>query len=246
MKVRLDTFLVERDLAADIDEARAFIMSGIVRSGDCMLDKPGMMVERDIILTIKSRKGHQWASRGGLKLDHALKYFSINPKDKIAIDIGASTGGFTDVLLHHGAKKVYAVDVGYGQLDWRLQQNSRVVVLDRTNARMLTRQQIQEPIDMIVCDASFISLRVILPAAMAMASERAILIALIKPQFELPKEDIGEGGIVTDPGLHRKACFLVEEWLKNEIKWHVLGITESPITGQKGNKEFLIAANGSH
>ncbi len=237
MKIRLDALLLERDLAADIK-----IMTGSVASGDRKLDKPGMMVKRDIALTVKSRKGHQWASRGGLKLDHALAHFSIRPKNKVALDIGASTGGFTDVLLHHGAKKVFAVDVGYGQLDWRLQRDSRVVVLDRTNARHLTQAQVPEPADLIVCDASFIGLRTVLPAALALASDDAMAVALIKPQFELPKEDIGEGGIVIAPALHKKACHLVEEWLKNEQGWRVLGVTESPITGQKGNREFLIAA----
>ncbi|MCB2081493.1 MAG: TlyA family RNA methyltransferase [Hyphomicrobiales bacterium] len=238
-RIRLDALLVARGLAASQAEAEALIRAGEVRSGDRRLDKPGQSVKADISLEVKSRRGHAWVSRGGLKLEGALKIFSLSPEGCIAADIGASTGGFTDVLLQHGAAKVYAVDVGYGQLDWKLQQDPRVVVLDRTNARHLTREQIPEPPAFIVSDVSFISLRTALPAVLSLAALGAICVALIKPQFELPKEDIPDGGVVTDAALHEKACHLVKDWVLSQ-EYTVLGITESPITGQKGNQEFLI------
>jgi 23S rRNA (cytidine1920-2'-O)/16S rRNA (cytidine1409-2'-O)-methyltransferase len=187
-------------------------------------------------------KDHPWVSRGGVKLDHALNYFGIDPSGLICLDVGASTGGFTDVLLARGAAKVYAVDVGHGQLAWKLRQDARVVVLERTNARHLTRAEIPEPIELIVCDASFIGLETVLPASLGLAAPGGCLIALIKPQFEVGPGRIGKGGVVRDPALHAEVCERIQAWLERQPGWRVLGITESPITGPEGNIEFLIAA----
>ena len=179
-------------------------------------------------------------SRGGLKLAKALETFAIDPAGKVAIDVGASTGGFTDVLLAHGAAKVYAVDVGHGQLAWKLRNDPRVVVMERTNARHLTAEQIPEPVDVVVCDASFIGLETVLPAAMALAAPGAVLAALIKPQFEVGKGRVGKGGVVRDPELHAEVCDRITEWLASRPGWRVEGVTESPIKGPEGNTEFLI------
>jgi 23S rRNA (cytidine1920-2'-O)/16S rRNA (cytidine1409-2'-O)-methyltransferase len=181
-------------------------------------------------------------SRGGVKLAHALGHFGIDPAGGIWLDIGASTGGFTDVLLSRGATKVYAVDVGHGQLAWKLRQDPRVVVLERTNARRLSCQEVPEPVDGIVCDASFIGLEVVLPAPLALAAPQAHLVALIKPQFEVGPDEVGKGGIVRDPALHRRVCARIAAWLGDQAGWTVLGTTDSPIFGADGNREFLIAA----
>jgi 23S rRNA (cytidine1920-2'-O)/16S rRNA (cytidine1409-2'-O)-methyltransferase len=161
----------------------------------------------------------------------------------VALDVGASTGGFTDVLLQRGASRVYAVDVGHGQLDWRLRNDPRVVVLEKVNARRLTREHVPEPVDLIVCDVSFISLELALPAALALAAPAARLVALIKPQFEVGKGQVGKGGVVRDPALHEAVCARISRWLAEEQGWRVRGLTPSPITGPKGNREFLIAAD---
>ena len=199
-----------------------------------------MQVDRALPLTVRGAD-HPWVSRGGIKLDHALTHFEIDPGGLTALDIGASTGGFTDVLCQRGARRVYAVDVGYGQLDARLRDDGRVAVLERTNARHLSREQVPEPIDLVVCDASFIGLRTILPAPLALATAGARLIALIKPQFEAGRERVGKGGIVRDPAVHADVCETIRAWLTTE-GWPVIGLTESPITGRDGNIEFLIAA----
>ena len=183
---------------------------------------------------------HPWVSRGGLKLAHALYHFAIDPGGMTCVDVGASTGGFTDVLLSRGAAKVYAVDVGQGQLAWRLRQDPRVVVLERVNARHLTREQVSDSVNLIVCDASFIGLATVLPAPMALAAPGAVLIALIKPQFEVGPERVGKGGIVRDPALHAEVCARISDWLAAQPGWSVIGLTESPITGAEGNREFLI------
>ncbi len=235
--------MVARGLAESESKAASLIMAGEVFSGQARLTKPGELVKPDIPLEIKLRKGHAWVSRGGLKLAHGLKHFAVNVEKSVALDIGASTGGFTDVLLHNGAAKVYAVDVGYGELAWKLQSDPRVVVMDRTNARHLTRELIVEPLNIIVCDASFTSLKQVLPAGMGLAAKGAMLIALIKPQFEVPKHQVGEGGIITDAAVHEAVCRDIESFIAGLPNWHVLGITESPILGQEGNKEFLIAAD---
>jgi 23S rRNA (cytidine1920-2'-O)/16S rRNA (cytidine1409-2'-O)-methyltransferase len=187
-------------------------------------------------------RDHPWVSRGGLKLVQGLDHFAIDPTGLACLDVGASTGGFTDVLLNRGAAKVYAVDVGHGQLAWKLRNDPRVVVLERTNARYLTRAEVPEPVELIVCDASFIGLETLLPAALARAAAGARLIALIKPQFEVGKGQVGKGGVVRDAGLHAQVCARIEAWLGAREGWRVLGLTESPILGPGGNKEFLIAA----
>jgi 23S rRNA (cytidine1920-2'-O)/16S rRNA (cytidine1409-2'-O)-methyltransferase len=238
---RADQLLVDRGLAESRARAQALILAGLVFSGSTRIDKPGTSLAADAALEVKG-KDHPWVSRGGLKLDHALKYFNVDPSGRICLDIGASTGGFTDVLLARGAAKVYAVDVGHGQLAWKLRQDARVVVLERTNARHLTRAEIPEPIEFIVCDASFIGLETVLPASLALAAPDALLIALIKPQFEVGADRIGKGGVVRDPALHAEVCERIQAWLEHQPGWRVLGITESPITGPEGNIEFLIAA----
>ena len=216
------------------------MLAGRVYSGERRLEKPGMQVDRALPLTVRGAD-HPWVSRGGIKLDHALTYFEIDPSGLTALDIGSSTGGFTDVLCQRGARRVYAVDVGYGQLDVRLRDDGRVAVLERTNARYLSRAEVPEPIDLIVTDASFIGLRTILPAPLALARPGARLIALIKPQFEAGRSRVSKGGIVRDPAVHADVCQTIRDWLTAE-GWPVIGLTESPIKGRDGNIEFLIAA----
>ncbi|MEX2450414.1 MAG: TlyA family RNA methyltransferase [Rhodospirillales bacterium] len=240
-KCRLDSLLVERGLAENRTRAQALIMAGLVFSDSNRLDKPGLQVAPDVSITLKGQD-HPWVSRGGIKLAHALDYFAITPEGKTCLDVGASTGGFTDVLLHHGARKVYAVDVGHGQLAWRLREDPRVVVLEKTNVRQIGPETIPDRIDFIVSDVSFIGLMTALPAALALAAPDARLVALIKPQFEVGKGQVGKGGVVRDPVLHDEVCLRIRRWLEESMGWSVLGIVESPITGPKGNKEFLIAA----
>jgi 23S rRNA (cytidine1920-2'-O)/16S rRNA (cytidine1409-2'-O)-methyltransferase len=240
-KRRLDALLVERGLAESRARAQALVLAGLVWSGEKRLDKPGVGLAADTPLELRGRE-HPWVSRGGIKLAHALDHFAIATDNAVALDIGASTGGFTDVLLARGARRVYAVDVGHGQLAWKLRQDPRVVVLERRNARHLTRDEIPEPPDLIVCDASFISLTTVLPAALALAAPEARLVALIKPQFEVGKGRVGKGGVVRDPALHREVCEHIAGWLSAQPGWEVLGLTESPIRGPEGNVEFLIQA----
>ncbi len=216
-------------------------MAGKVFAGERRLEKPGMAMAADAEITVRAPE-HPYVSRGGVKLAHALDHFRIDPTAKVALDIGASTGGFTDVLLRCGAARVYAVDVGHGQLDWRLRNDPRVVVLERTNARHLTAAEVPEPVDLVTCDASFIGLRTVLPRPLSFAAPGALLVALIKPQFEVGPARVGKGGIVRDPALRREACDTIADWLTAEMGWTVLGVTESPITGAEGNVEFLIAA----
>jgi 23S rRNA (cytidine1920-2'-O)/16S rRNA (cytidine1409-2'-O)-methyltransferase len=240
-KQRLDTMLVARGLAESRAKAQALALARLVYSGERRLDKPGQMLAEDTPLECRGR-GHPYVSRGGVKLAHALDHFAIDPAGAVALDIGASTGGFTDVLLRRGAAKIFAVDVGHGQLDWRLRQDARVVVRERCNARHLTRSEIPEALDLIVCDASFIGLETVLPASLALAAPGAALIALIKPQFEVGKGRVGKGGVVRDPALHDEVCARIATWLAALPGWTVLGVTESPIRGPEGNVEFLIAA----
>jgi 23S rRNA (cytidine1920-2'-O)/16S rRNA (cytidine1409-2'-O)-methyltransferase len=240
-KARLDSVLVERGLAESRTKAQALIMAGLVFSGERRLDKPGQSVAADAALEVRGQD-HPWVSRGGVKLAHGLDRFAIDPKGAVALDVGASTGGFTDVLLARGAARVYAVDVGHGQLAWKLRTDERVVVIERTNARHLTAAEIPEPVDLIVCDASFIGLETVLPAPLALAAPGAHLVALIKPQFEVGPGQVGKGGVVRDPALHAAVCARIAAWLGARPGWTVLGIEESPITGPEGNKEFLIAA----
>ena len=240
-KARLDRLLVDRGLAEDLSRARALIMAGAVFTAERRLDKAGVLIAMDSPLEVRGRE-HPWVSRGGVKLAHGLDHFGLDPRDAVALDVGASTGGFTDVLLARSAARVYAVDVGRAQLAWKLRTDPRVVVLEGVNARHLGGEQIPEPVGLIVCDASFIGLATVLPAALALAAPEAHLIALIKPQFEAAREDVGDGGVVRDDGVRQAVCERVREWLDHLPGWTVLGVTESPITGAEGNVEYLIAA----
>jgi len=240
-KIRLDQALVERGLAESRAKAQAAIMAGLVFSGERKLDKPGHAVAADQPLELRG-KPHPWVSRGGIKLKHALDHFGLDATGRVCLDIGASTGGFTDVLLQHGAAKVYAVDVGEGQLDWRLRNDPRVVVLEKTNARHLTAEQVPEAVDAVVCDASFIGLETVLPAPLSLAKPGAFAVALIKPQFEVGRERVGKGGVVRDAALHDEVCARIRAWFEGLAGWRVLGLEPSPILGPEGNREFLIAA----
>ena len=243
VKKRADIQLVERGLAESRERAQALIMAGAVYSGEERVDKPGRTLADDARLEVRQRD-HPWVSRGGTKLAYALEHFAVNVEGRVALDLGASTGGFTDVLLTRGVSRVYAVDVGRGQLAWRLRQDSRVIVLERTNARHLSKAEVPERVDVVTCDVSFIGLETVLPAALArVAIGPAALIALIKPQFEVGKGRVGKGGVVRDPELHRAVCDRIETWIGDQSSWAVLGVVESPITGPSGNKEFLIAAH---
>jgi 23S rRNA (cytidine1920-2'-O)/16S rRNA (cytidine1409-2'-O)-methyltransferase len=238
---RADKLLVERGLTETRAKAQALIMAGKVFSADRRIAKAGDLVAEDAPLEVKGQD-HPWVSRGGLKLAHALAHFALDPNGAVAIDVGASTGGFTDVLLTNGAAKVYAVDVGHGQLAWKLRNDPRVVVLERSNARHLAPKEIPEPVDWVVCDASFIGLETVLPAALSLTKPYAIAIALIKPQFEVGPDRVGKGGVVRDPALHQEVCDRIAAWFNRQPGWSVLGLVESPVLGPEGNKEFLIAA----
>jgi 23S rRNA (cytidine1920-2'-O)/16S rRNA (cytidine1409-2'-O)-methyltransferase len=240
-RVRADQLLVERGLAPTRAKAQAVILAGQLFAGGARIDKAGSLLPRDTALELRGAP-HPWVSRGGVKLAQGLAHFGITAAGAVALDVGASTGGFTDVLLQGGAARVYAVDVGRGQLDWKLRGDPRVVVLERTNARRLTGAEIPEPIDLVVCDASFIGLETVLPAALALARPGARLVALIKPQFEVGKGRVGKGGVVRDPALHEEVCTRIERWLAETMGWRVLGLTDSPLQGADGNREFLIAA----
>ena len=238
-KIRLDQLLVERGLFESRSRAQAMIMAGNIYSDTKCLDKAGQQVKADIQIEVKGQD-HPWVSRGGLKLEKGLSHFAISAQGKTCIDVGASTGGFTDVLLANGAAKVYAVDVGQGQLAWKLRGDERVVVMEKTNARHLTAHDIPGAIDMVVCDASFIGLEVVLPAALDLVKPGGYVLALIKPQFEVGKGRVGKGGVVRDPDLHAEVCERIQAWLNARPGWKTLGITESPIKGPEGNVEFLI------
>ena len=241
MKIRLDQLLVDRGLVESKSRAQALIMAGLVYTGEKRLDKPGQPVTEDLQVDLRGQD-HPWVSRGGLKLTKAIESFPILPEGKVAIDVGASTGGFTDVLIQNGAAKVYSVDVGQGQLAWKLRQDPRVVVLEKTNARHLTADQIPEPVDLVVCDASFIGLQTVLPAGLSLCAPGAFAVALIKPQFEAGPGQVGKGGVVRDPEIHAEVCARIESWFSALPGWTVRGIVESPIKGPEGNIEFLIAA----
>lgn len=232
--------LVEKGLVESRQKAQSMIMAGLVLANDKPVEKAGQLIAEDATLRLKG-KTHEWVSRGGLKLEGAVKEFHLDLKGKTAVDLGASTGGFTDVLLHYGAAKVYAVDVGHGQLAWKLRQDERVVVLEKTNARNLTINEIPEKFQMIVCDASFISLTKILPNTMIMAEAGCEMIALIKPQFEAERSQIGKKGVVKDSAVHEEVCEKIRMFL-TEAHWQVKGLKQSPIKGPEGNIEFLIWA----
>ncbi|MCE2518850.1 MAG: TlyA family RNA methyltransferase [Alphaproteobacteria bacterium] len=238
---RIDQLLVRRQLVASRTRAQSLVMAGAVFSGSRRIDKPGDLVDVDSVIEVR-RPDHPWVSRGGLKLEHALDHFAIDVRDALAVDLGASTGGFVDVLVARGAAHVWAVDVGKGQLAWRLRQSPCVTVLEGVNARALDAELIPESPGIVVADLSFISLMTALPAALSLAAPASHLIALIKPQFEAGRERVGKGGIVRDPAVHRDVCTTIRTWLANTMGWRVLGIVESPVTGRTGNREFLIAA----
>jgi 23S rRNA (cytidine1920-2'-O)/16S rRNA (cytidine1409-2'-O)-methyltransferase len=238
---RADLMLVERGLADSRARAQALILAGKVFSGEARIAKAGDLLAPDSALQVRGQD-HPWVSRGGIKLAHALAHFGLDARGRVAIDVGASTGGFTDVLLHHGAARVYAVDVGHGQLDWKLRNDPRVVVLERVNARYLEPAQVPEPVGAVVCDASFIGLRTVLPAALGFAAPGAFAVALIKPQFEAGPARVGKGGVVRDASVHAEVCATIRNWWSGLPGWRVLGITPSPITGPEGNREFLVAA----
>ncbi len=240
-KIRLDQLLVARGLAESRTRAQALVMAGIVYSGETKLLKPGAQLAEGAAIEVRGRD-HPWVSRGGIKLAHALDAFALDPAGAVAMDIGSSTGGFTDVLLQRGASHVFAVDSGTNQLAWKLRQDARVTVLEQTSARILTREQIDLPCDWVVCDASFIALAKVLERPLELAAGRCRLVALIKPQFEVGRVEVGKGGVVRDPTLHARVCDEVCQWLEGG-GWNVQGIVESPITGPEGNIEFLISAN---
>ncbi|HLZ68242.1 MAG TPA: TlyA family RNA methyltransferase [Aliidongia sp.] len=238
---RLDQLMVERGLADSRSRARALIEAGLVTIDGIAADKPSRAVAGDAAIAVTGLD-HPWVSRGGVKLVHALDQFAIAAAGRVALDIGASTGGFTDVLLARGAARVYAVDVGHDQLAPRLRADPRVVVLERVNARHLTAAEVPEPVSLIVSDASFIGLEILLPAPLERAAPGAELVALIKPQFEVGPALVGKGGVVKDPALHQATCRRISDWLDARPGWRVLGLVESPIRGPDGNVEFLIHA----
>ena len=239
-KLRADQLLVARELAESRTRAQALILAGAVFSGERRVAKAGDLLAEDAPLEVKGRD-HPWVSRGGVKLDHGLTHFGFDVTGAVALDIGSSTGGFTDVLLSRGAVKVYAIDVGTNQLAWKLRQDPRVVVHEQTNARYLDASIVPEPVDVVVCDASFIGLGKVLGPALGLAKPGAKLVALVKPQFEAGREEVGKGGVVRDPAVHRRVCEEAAEWVASQ-GWTVLGVTESPITGPEGNVEFLLGA----
>jgi len=240
-KMRADQLLVDRGLAESRARAQALIMAGLVFAGTRKIDKPGQAVADDVVLDVRGRD-HPWVSRGGIKLAHALAHFGLDVAGAVAIDVGSSTGGFTDVLLTNGAARVYAVDSGTNQLAWKLREDDRVIVHEKTSARILTPAHIPEPVDLIVCDASFIGLAKVLDVPLGFARPGARLVALIKPQFEAGRGEVGKGGVVRDPAIHARVCAEVSDWL-SEKGWHVDGLVESPITGPEGNVEFLITGH---
>jgi 23S rRNA (cytidine1920-2'-O)/16S rRNA (cytidine1409-2'-O)-methyltransferase len=239
-KQRADQMLVDRGLVESRTRAQALIMAGLVFAGTRKVDKPGQALSDDVTLDVRGRD-HPWVSRGGIKLAHGLARFGWDVTAAVAIDVGSSTGGFTDVLLQGGAARVYAVDSGTNQLAWSLRQDDRVVVHEQTSARILTAAHIPESVDLIVCDASFIGLAKVLERPLSFARPGARLLALVKPQFEAARNEVGKGGVVRDPAVHARVCGEVAEWVAGQ-GWQVVGIETSPITGPEGNVEFLLAA----
>ncbi len=239
-KGRADQLLVDRGLVESRARAQALILAGKVFSGEARIEKPGQALPADRPLSLRGQD-HPWVSRGGVKLAHGLERFGLSPAGRVCLDVGASTGGFTQVLLRNGAARVYAVDVGHGQLDWSLRNDPRVVVLERVNARHLAAEQVPEPIGALVCDASFIGLATVLPAPLALCAPGAWACALIKPQFEVGPA-VAKGGVVRDPAVHRAVCDRVSGWWGGLPGWRVLGVEPSPLLGPEGNREFLLAA----
>jgi 23S rRNA (cytidine1920-2'-O)/16S rRNA (cytidine1409-2'-O)-methyltransferase len=238
--MRADQLLVERGLAESRAKAQALILAGLVFAGERRIEKAGQLLAGEAALEVRGRE-HPWVSRGGVKLAHALDHFGWEVAGTTALDVGSSTGGFTDVLLQRGAAKVFAIDVGTNQLAWKLRQDPRVVVHEKTNARYLSQAIVTEQVDLIVCDASFISLAKVLDAALDFAKPRGRLVALVKPQFEAGREEIGKSGVVRDPAVHERVCAAAADWVRSR-GWEVRGIERSPITGPEGNVEFLLGA----
>ena len=238
-KTRIDQLLVVRGLAESRTRAQALVMAGLVLAGGRKVAKPGEQVAADAAVEVRGRD-HPWVSRGGIKLAHGLDWVGWDVTGATAIDVGSSTGGFTDVLLHRGAARVYAVDSGTNQLAWTLRQDPRVVVHEQTSARILTAQHIPEPIDLVVCDASFIGLAKVLERPLSFCAPAARALVLVKPQFEAGREEVGKGGVVRDPAVHERVCRAVASWFE-AAGWRVAGWTPSPITGPEGNVEFLLA-----
>lgn len=239
-KQRVDQMLVDRGLTESRARAQALVMAGLVFAGDRKVDKPGQALADDVVLDVRGRD-HPWVSRGGVKLAHGLDHFGWHVGDAVAIDVGSSTGGFTDVLLTRGAARVYAVDSGSNQLAWKLRQDPRVIVHEQTSARILTAAHVPEAVDLVVCDASFIGLAKVLDVPLGFVTPGGRALALIKPQFEAGRDEVGKGGVVRDPAIHARVCAEVADWFTAR-GWAVEGITQSPITGPNGNVEFLIAA----
>ncbi|NKC29904.1 TlyA family RNA methyltransferase [Falsiroseomonas selenitidurans] len=239
-KQRADQALVDRGLAESRTRAQALILAGKVFSGEARVTKAGDAIKEGQPLEVRGQD-HPWVSRGGVKLAHALAHFHLDCAGVTALDVGASTGGFTDVLLHQGAAKVFAVDVGHGQLAWKLRNDPRVAVMERVNARYLDATMIPEAPGAVVCDASFIGLRMVLPAALALAAPGAWAVALIKPQFEVGP-NVAKGGVVRDARVHDSVCAGIRHWWSGLPGWTVLGVEASPLLGPEGNREFLIAA----
>ena len=237
MKVRLDKLLLGKNLAPSRQKAQALIAAGQVLVDNRPADKPGSLVEDTATITVKETC--PYVSRGGYKLAAGLQFFNIKPSGLVCLDIGASTGGFTDCLLQNGASKVYAVDVGYGQLAWELRQDPRVVVMERTNARYLTADNFADLIDFAVIDAAFISLKLLIPPLLPLFGKQISILALIKPQFEVGRGKVGKGGVVLDPDLHQEVIDTIGDFCKT-LGLHSRGVTPSPILGPKGNKEFLM------
>lgn len=240
-KGRVDQMLVDRGLVESRTRAQALVLAGLVFSGETKIAKPGQSIKADAPLEVRGRD-HPWVSRGGIKLAHAIEHFELDPTGVTAMDIGSSTGGFTDVLLTHGAEHVFAVDSGTNQLAWKLRQDPRVTVLEQTSARILTPSEIDRPCSWVVCDASFIALSKVLEVPLRLAAPQCRVVALIKPQFEVGRNEVGKGGVVRDPVLHERVCGEVRDWLEGE-GWAIQGIVESPIKGPEGNVEFLISAS---
>jgi 23S rRNA (cytidine1920-2'-O)/16S rRNA (cytidine1409-2'-O)-methyltransferase len=236
-KVRLDKLIFERGLVQSREKAKALILAGNVLVNEQVVDKAGSLIKQDDRVSLKERM--KYVSRGGLKLEHALNEFTLDVNDTIAMDVGASTGGFTDCLLQNGAAKVYAVDVGYGQFDLKLRNDRRVVLFEKTNIRHLERDAIKDRIDIAVIDVSFISLLIVIPKVLEFLKERAEIIALIKPQFEVGRKDVGKGGVVKDEEKRHAAVDKIKSE-SEKMGLAVDGITESPIKGPKGNVEYLI------
>jgi len=239
-KQRADVLLVAQGLAESRTRAQALILAGNVFAGDRRVAKAGDLIAEETVLSVKGRD-HPWVSRGGIKLAHGLDHFGFDVTGAVGLDVGSSTGGFTDVLLTRGAARVYAIDVGTNQLAWKLRSDERVIVHEQTNARALTSEIVPEPVDIIVCDASFIALAKVLDAALDLARPGAALVALVKPQFEAGRGEVGKGGVVRDPAVHQRVCDAAAAWIVSK-GWTVMGIEPSPITGPEGNVEFLLGA----